>query len=113
MEEIFNKASSISDKMDRMRYLDRALALGVGDDVHVLTKLAKKDIYIIRIKPGDNRFQYNMPTGNEGGAYPNQWVPGGKTKGGTRESVLVGSENVHHGGSIEEMANLFGSWEKL
>ena len=113
MEDILNKASAISDKMDRMRYLDRALALGVGDDVHVLARLAKKDIYYIRIKPGDSRFQYNMPTGNEGGAYPNQWVPGGKTKGGTRESVLVGSENVHHGGSMEEMANLFGSWEKL
>jgi hypothetical protein len=29
-----------------------------------------------------------MPTGNEDGAFPNQWVPGGFTGGGVAEAVM-------------------------
>lgn len=110
---MFSKAKTIPDRTERARYLDDALSLGVGDDIDELTRLASLDIFYIRINPSDKRFKYKMPTGNEKGAYENQWVPGGKTKGGTKEAVLEGSENIQHGGSMEEMANMFDSWERL
>jgi len=54
-----------------------------------------------------------MPTGNEAGAYPQEWVPGGRTKSGTKEAALVGSENIEHSQSMERLLEQFDDWEKL
>lgn len=67
--------------------LNRELNLGAAN-------LASNKIYLVRIKPDDPRFKYEMPNGNEAGAYEKEWVPGGETKSGTKEAALIGSEKL-------------------
>jgi hypothetical protein len=92
-----------------------------GNDWRVLNKelnlgaktLEGEGIYIVKIKPDDPRFKYEMPNGKENGAYPNEWVPGGATKSGTKEAALIGSENVTHNSDIGTLLKNFDDWEKL
>ncbi|WP_298771767.1 DUF6531 domain-containing protein [uncultured Shewanella sp.] len=83
------------------------LALGVNVD------LSNDKILYIKIEPNDPRFSYDIPDGNEAGAYPNEWVPGGKTKGGATEAALVGSENISHKNSLNELSNVFKNTKRL
>ncbi|WP_192564294.1 hypothetical protein [Pseudomonas gozinkensis] len=54
-----------------------------------------------------------MPNGKENGSYPNEWIPGGATKSGTKEAALIGSENVTHNSDIGTLLKNFDDWEKL
>ncbi len=51
------------------------------------TDLSGSRFSYVKLPPGDKRFSYKMPTGNEGGAYKGEWVPGGLTKSGTSEGA--------------------------
>ncbi|MBX8512481.1 RHS domain-containing protein, partial [Pseudomonas cichorii] len=82
--------------------------LNLGDD-----DLSDFKIYLVKIKPGDPRFKYEIPNGNEAGAYPKQWVPGGETKSGTKEAALIGSENIDHGQDMNKLLGQFDDWEQL
>lgn len=76
--------------------------------------LATEEIYYIKIDGNDSRFSFDIPTGNEGGAIPGEWVPGGYTKSGTAEAALVGSEKITHNKDINQLLNHFkGKWEKI
>ncbi|WP_428653956.1 hypothetical protein [Runella sp.] len=78
------------------------------------TNLAAEEIYYIKIDGNDARFTFDVPNGNEGGAIAGEWVPGGYTKSGTAEAALVGSENIVHNKSINQLLNNFpGMWEKI
>jgi hypothetical protein len=68
---------------------------------------------VIRIAPNDPRFKFEMPTGNEHGAYPGEWVPGGESKGGIREAVLKGAEDIRHNNDIHQLASQFKDSEIL
>jgi len=85
--------------------------LNLGAD----TNLASEEIYYIRIDSKDSRFSYEIPNGNEGGAIPGEWMPGGTTKNDTREAVLIGSEKVIHNKDINQLLHFFGksNWEKI
>lgn len=85
--------------------------LNLGAD----TKLASEEIYYIRIDSKDSRFSYEIPNGNEGGAIPGEWMPGGTTINGTREAVLIGSEKIIHNKDINQLLHFFGksNWEKI
>jgi hypothetical protein len=76
------------------------------------TNLAFEDIYYIRIDGKDSRFSFEFPNGNENGAIIGEWIPGGFTKNGVAESVLIGSENIKHNKDINQLINQFpGNWE--
>ena len=78
------------------------------------TNLSTDEIYYIKIDPKDSRFSFDMPNGNEGGAIPGEWIPGGYTKNGTTEAALIGSENISHNKNINELLNNFTNmWEKI
>jgi RHS repeat-associated protein len=70
--------------------------LNLGDTVD----LSGDRILYVKIQPGDPRFRYEIPHGNEAGVIPGEWVPGGFTKSGTQEAALVGSEAVNHGKTL-------------
>ena len=55
--------------------------LNLGKDAD----LSKNNLYYIEIGPKDKRFKYELPTGSEGGAYDEEWVPAGLTKDDTPE----------------------------
>ncbi|MBX8527456.1 type IV secretion protein Rhs, partial [Pseudomonas cichorii] len=82
--------------------------LNLGDD-----DLSDLKIYLVKIKPGDPRFKYEIPNGNEAGAYPKEWVPGGETKSGTKEAALIGSESIDHGKDMNKLLSQFDDWEQL
>lgn len=78
------------------------------------TNLEAEEIYYVTISPGDTRFSYDLPEGNEGGAIPGEWVPGGYTKNGTAEACLIGANNVVHNHDINQLlSNFTGQWEKI
>ncbi len=77
------------------------------------TDLSKESIAYIVIEPGDSRVSYDIPTGKEAGAYKNEWVPGGKTKGGTTEAALVNSEKIFHNNDIDELSEKFPGSKKI
>ena len=79
--------------------------LNLGEDVD----LTNDKIMYVKVDPGDSRFRYEMPTGNEPGAIPGQWVPGGKTKSGITEAALVGSEKITHNKSLAGYENEFSN----
>ena len=83
------------------------LSLGEGVD------LSKDEIAYLVIEPGDSRISYDMPTGREAGAYKNEWVPGGKTKGGITEAALVNSEKIFHNNDINELSKQFKGSKKI
>ncbi|MDG9670409.1 RHS domain-containing protein, partial [Hahella sp. CR1] len=88
------------------RILRDDLALGDVD-------LSGEKILYVTVSPDDPRFSYDIPDGNEAGAYPNEWVPGGKTKGGATEAALVGSENISHKNSVDELSKSFKNAKRL
>lgn len=79
------------------------------------TDLTHDEIYYIKIDPSDSRFNYDIPNGNEGGAIPGEWVPGGTTKNGTLEAALVGCETCVHDNKMDTLLEFFGKgkWEKI
>ena len=78
--------------------------LNLGENVN----LENTRISYVRIEPGDARFQYEMPTGNEGGAYPGEWTPGGKTKSGTAEASLKGGQHIVHNRNVDNLKSVPG-----
>jgi hypothetical protein len=80
----------------------------------VSTTLNSEEIYYVTIKPGDNRFSYDIPNGNEAGAIVGEWVLGGKTKNGAVEAALIGSETVVLNKDINQLLEYFkGNWRKI
>jgi len=78
--------------------------LNLGENVD----LSSTRISYVKIEPGDPRFQYSIPTGNEKGAYPNEWVPGGLTKSGTREATMSGGDIINHDNNIDNLNKVPG-----
>jgi hypothetical protein len=78
--------------------------LNLGDNVD----LSNERISYVKLPPEDKRFQYELPTGNEPGAYEGEWVPGGFTKNGTAEATLTGGDKIKHNGDIDNIINIFG-----
>ncbi|POR70853.1 hypothetical protein BKM30_09120 [Pseudomonas syringae pv. syringae] len=103
MDEVVGKYNSSNKDW---RVLSNELNLGADD-------LSDTAIYLVRIKPEDPRFTYEMPNGRENGAYPKEWVPGGATKSGTKEAALIGSEQIKHDKNIGALLDQFEDWEKL
>jgi hypothetical protein len=91
--------------------LNEKLALGL--EGRALDEFKSQPILVIRIAPNDPRFKFEMPTGNEHGAYPREWVPGGESKGGIREAVLKGAEDIRHNNDIHQLASQFKNSEIL
>lgn len=89
------------------KILVKELSLGEGTD------LSKESIAYIVIEPGDSRVSYDIPSGKEAGAYDGEWIPGGKTKGGTTEAALVNSDNIFHDNDIDELSKKFPGSKKL
>jgi hypothetical protein len=54
-----------------------------------------------------------MPTGKEAGAYKDEWILGGKTKGGITEAALVHSEKIFHDNDINELSKQFRGSKKI
>ena len=79
--------------------------LNLGENID----LSNERIAYVKIHPEDERFQYEMPTGNESGAYQGEWVPGGFTKNGTAEATLTGGDKIKHDGNIDNLNNTFGN----
>ncbi len=65
------------------------------------------EVYFVTIEPNSS-FSFDIPTGNEGGAYPGYWVPAGYTKSGTSEAVLSNSGNFTHNNDWTTFVNFFG-----
>jgi hypothetical protein len=107
MEPIINEFKRIGDHL----VLNEKLALGL--EGRALDEFKSQPILVIRIAPNDPRFKFEMPTGNEHGAYPGEWVPGGESKGGIREAVLKGAEDIRHEGDINKLASQFENSEIL
>ena len=82
------------------RVLQEGLALGNVD-------LSDETIIYVTVDVGDPRFSYEMPNGNEAGVIPEEWVVGGKTKAGTTEAALVGSEQVVHNKTLQGFSSHF------
>ncbi len=101
MDKVVQKFESTGD----VRVLNDELNLGLNKSQ--LSDLDKDNVMYVQIEPGDPRFTYEMPSGREFGAIPNEWVPGGKTKSGTSEAALVGAEKVDHGKSLDGYAKEF------
>ena len=66
------------------------------------------EVFFVKIEPGDSRFVYGMPSGNEFGAYEGLWEPGGKTKHGTLEAVLVNADQFIFSKSWDSFLEIFG-----
>lgn len=79
------------------------------------TNLANEEIYYVKVNSNDNRFQFDMPNGNEAGAIVGEWVPSGTTKNGITEAALIGCETCIHDNKIETLLQFFGNekWEKI
>ena len=72
------------------------------------TDLSDTKISYVKLEPGDERFSYDVPTGNEGGAYEGEWVPGGFTKYGTREASLTGGDKIVHNNNVDNIDKIPG-----
>ena len=66
------------------------------------------EIYLVTVEPNKG-FIFDMPTGNEGGAYVGYWVPGGYTKHGTAEAVISNSASYSHNNNLQTFTSFFGS----
>ena len=104
MDEVISKYKASGNDW---RVLRDELSLGESVD------LTHDSIAYIVIEPDDSRVSYDIPTGREAGAYEGEWVPGGKTKGGTREAALVNSEKVFHDNDINNLIKQFPGSEKI
>ena len=107
MEPIINEFKRTGD----YQVLNKKLALGL--DGEKFKEFTEQPILVIRISPDDPRFKFEMPTGNEPGAYKGEWVPGGESKGGIREAVLDGAGTVKHNNDIHQLASNFNNTEIL
>jgi hypothetical protein len=65
------------------------------------------EVYYVIVKP-DKGFEFDIPTGNEVGAYEGYWVPGGYTKHGTAEAVISNSANFKHNNKLNTFIEIFG-----
>ena len=75
--------------------------------------LSNSKIVYVKLPPKDPRFKYSMPTGNEIGAYKNEWVPGGFTKNGTSEAILSGGDKIIHNNNVNNLLKLFPDTSEL
>jgi RHS repeat-associated protein len=107
MEPIISEFKKTGDH----QILNDKLALGLKGEK--FKEFTEQPILVIRIAPDDPRFKFEMPTGNEFGAYPREWVPGGESKGGIREAVLGGADKVGHNNDIHQLASQFKNTEFL
>jgi RHS repeat-associated protein len=107
MEPIISEFKRTGDH----QVLNEKLALGLKDEK--FKEFTEQPILVIRVAPNDPRFKFEMPTGNEHGAYPGEWVPGGESKGGIREAVLKGAEDIRHNNDIHQLASQFKNSEIL
>ncbi|WP_281648771.1 hypothetical protein [Parendozoicomonas sp. Alg238-R29] len=126
----------ISDNPDRQSFQEAGKFVGLssemdvviakykaaGNDWRVLrdelnlgetTNLENVRIAYVKIPPRDPEFSYEMPTGNEYGAYEHEWVPGGFTKSGTREATLTGGDKIVHNGNVDNIINMFSNSSEL
>ena len=94
------------DSGNNWKVLRDELSLGNVD-------LSNESIAYVVIEPDDHRFSYDIPTGREAGAYEGEWIPGGKTKGGTTEAALVGSEGVVHDNDVNNLVKQFPGSKKI
>ncbi|MEC8103860.1 MAG: hypothetical protein VX133_08990 [Pseudomonadota bacterium] len=76
--------------------------LNLGENV----MLEDSRIAYVKTKPKDPRFEYSIPTGNEGGAYEGEWIPGGYTKAGTAEATMSGGEHIVHNNNIDNLSKI-------
>ena len=94
------KFVGLKSEMDQVieKYLESGDWRVLRDDLNLgeYVDLSNDRIIYVSIDPGDPRFSYEIPNGNEAGAIPGEWVPGGKTKSGTTEAALVGSDKIMH-----------------
>lgn len=65
------------------------------------------ELYYVIVDPKKG-FKFDIPNGNEIGAYDGQWIPRGKTKSGTSEAVLLNSEKLEHNGNWDAFVNFYG-----
>lgn len=65
------------------------------------------EFYFVTVMPNQG-FTFDIPTGREGGAYVNLWVPGGFTKHGTAEAVISNSADFFHNNNLNTFKELFG-----
>jgi hypothetical protein len=88
-----------------------------GSDLNVLTEnldlgnnyfLPDDEVYYIIVTP-NRGFIFDIPNGNEIGAYQGFWVPGGYTKHGAAEAVIQNTSSFPHNKSWETFVNIFGS----
>ena len=98
MDEVISKYEASGGDW---KVLVEELSLGKNVD------LSKEKIAYVVVEPGDERLAYDIPTGRERGAYENEWVPGGKTKGGTVEAALVGAEDIVHDNDVDNLVKQF------
>jgi hypothetical protein len=89
--------------------LNDRLALGLDEDG--LKKLANDRILYVKLHSKDKRFEFDIPDGNEAGAYPKEWVPGGETKGGAKEIAVKGTDKVVHNNDINTLKSQFDDSE--
>jgi hypothetical protein len=65
-------------------------------------------IYLVYVDPKKG-FKFELPNGNEIGAYDGEWVPGGYTKSGTMEAVISNSSSFKHHMDVADFKNNFGT----
>lgn len=65
------------------------------------------ELYVVFVDPAKG-FRFDMPNGNEIGAYEGLWVPGGKTGNGTLEAVILDSDNLVHNNNWSEILKYYG-----
>ncbi|WP_266202845.1 fibronectin type III domain-containing protein [Pontibacter kalidii] len=71
--------------------------------------LPNDEVYLVTIPAEQNKFIYGMPNGNEFGAYDGLWEPGGKTKHGTLEAVIVNLKDFDHNNDWKQFIDIFGA----
>jgi len=112
------KFIGLSSEMDKVikRYKDQGNdwkvlrdELNLGENVD----LSNERIAYVKLPPDDKRFQYEMPTGNEAGAYQGEWIPGGFTKNGTIEATLTGGNVIKHDGDVDNIISMFNKKSEL
>ena len=77
--------------------------LDLGDGYFKITD----EVFLVNVEP-NGKFEFDLPNGNEGGAYEGFWVPGGFTAHGISEAVLSNSGNFTHNQNWQTFVDLFG-----
>jgi hypothetical protein len=85
----------LSETRNDFSLIEKKLGLNQGD-------LSNDDAIIALIKRIDVG-EIKMPSGNEGGAIPELWLPGGKTTGGYSEAIVdLSNENISYENLIKK-----------